>query len=98
MEVSVDDLRRAAGTMNGLAADVAPSVSDGLLWPTEVMPGSATAAALGRSPAAKTQACTVMQGRYHEMGDLLTASANNYHGTDEDAARRLDAMGDLNAG
>lgn len=98
VEISVDDLRGAATKVGKLADDVEPSALGGILWPSSAMPGSATCAALAQSPAAKTQAQTVMAGRYMEMKDLLTTSADTFHGTDDDAARRFGAMGDLNTG
>ena len=98
MEISVDDLRGAATKLGKLADDVGPSAFDDILWPSSAMPGSATSAALRQSPAAKTHALTVMAGRYTEMEDLLTTSADTFHGTDGDAATRFSAIGDLNGG
>ncbi|MDG3008596.1 hypothetical protein G4X40_00330 [Rhodococcus sp. D2-41] len=62
------------------------------------MAGSATAAALHKSPQVCFEAMHVMSGRYQEMADLLSESADTYESTNEAAAARLKAMGDLNGG
>lgn len=98
MEVSPEELRGASKTMSSLATGMKPLPTAITLWPSSGMEGSATAAALGKSPQACFEAMQVLSGRYQEMADLLSESADTYQSTDEAAAARLKAMGDLNGG
>ncbi|MEC3914413.1 type VII secretion target [Nocardia sp. CDC160] len=106
MEVSPQELRDAASTIDGIADAVgklatfaAPFTASGLLGSLgSGMAGSATAAQLDRIEAVRSKAMGVVEGRYQEIAGLLRTSADTYHGTDEDAAARFAALGDLNTG
>lgn len=59
--------------------------------------GSAAGAALGTADPASRTAKDVLKARFNEFSCLLALCADQYHGTDLDAARRLAAITDLNS-
>ncbi|MFE2997329.1 type VII secretion target [Nocardia sp. NPDC059246] len=106
MEVSAQELREAATTIDGFADAVGKLPTfGGLFAPSGLLgtlgsdlAGSATAVQLDRVEAVRSKAMGVVKGRYQEFAGLLRTSADTYHGTDEDAAARFVALGDLNSG
>lgn len=93
MFVSPDELRAASKGVRDLGGSLPPTGADAA---ANALAGSATTAALGQTEVARRQAESVIRGRFKQIGYLLGESADKYSGTDEDAARRLNAMGDLN--
>lgn len=96
--VDPESLRAAAGTMALLPSDIDRAPHLGAGPEAAKLTGSAVGAALGLTDALSKQAKDVLKGRYDEIAGLLTLSANSYHGSDIDAAKRLADIGDLNSG
>ncbi|MGV9663753.1 type VII secretion target [Nocardia niigatensis] len=101
MQVSPEDLRKAATTIDGIADTVGklptvPVVSAGDL--AIFLPGSETAAQYNRIEPARAKAIGIVAGRYREMAAVFRTSADTYHDTDVESAARFDAMGELNSG
>ncbi|WP_405138855.1 type VII secretion target [Nocardia sp. NBC_01388] len=103
MQVSPEELRKAAATVDGFADKVGKApVRDGEPLVDTVAGvlrgGPAIAAALHTVDPAMKKAVTVATGRYQEVASIFRTSADEYHGTDMDSAARFDAIGDLNSG
>lgn len=62
------------------------------------MPESAVGAALGTADPASRTAKDVLKARFNEFSAVLALSADQYKGTDLDAAQRIAALADLNSG
>ncbi|MEC3915219.1 type VII secretion target [Nocardia sp. CDC160] len=98
-EVQPSTLKNAASTLKGLANDIGDAGTVphlGASRGVSAMPGSAVAKALEAADPASSQAKTVLKSRFDGIGGLLYATAEQFHGTDVDLAKKLDAIGDLN--
>ncbi|WP_162958220.1 type VII secretion target [Nocardia yunnanensis] len=103
MRVSVQELKAAATTIDGLADEVGKvSLSDdtagAYMLMGELRAGPATAAALPSVEPAERQAVSVAVGRYQEIAAIMRTSASWYLDTDVQIAARFDAIEDLNSG
>lgn len=97
-EISPDNLRRAAGVLAALPAEIdgAPHLGAGPV--AEKLKGSAVGASLGKSDPSSRRAKDVLKARYNQFASLLVLSADTFHGTDLDAANRIAAVSDINSG
>ncbi|MCA2209361.1 type VII secretion target [Nocardia rosealba] len=103
MQVSPEELRTAAGTIDEVVGDIgrlpAFDAGGGVLGTLgSFMQGSLTGPELDKLESARTKALRVVSGRYSELASVLRHSADAYRETDIDTATRLSALGDLNAG
>ncbi|NKY54532.1 hypothetical protein [Nocardia vermiculata] len=97
-EVNPDGLRAAAGTLALLPAviDNAPHLdAESHVVQLE---GLSIGAELAKSDSLSLQAKNVLKSRFNEFSALLILCADTFHGTDQDAAKRLAAVADLNSG
>ncbi len=105
MQVSAEELRKAAGVFDGLVESVGrlPVIesTDGPLagWTRSAfMAGSQTAPELDRIETVRTAAMKTVADRYTQFASLLRVSADTYTNTDTDAAAWFLAIGDFNSG
>ncbi|MGV9832939.1 type VII secretion target [Nocardia niigatensis] len=103
MQVSPEELRKAATTVDGYADKVGkvPLTGNEAMFDEfagALRAGAATAYALPTLDPAVKKAVETVVGRYQEIAAVFRTSADKYHGTDVDSAARLDAIGDLNSG
>ncbi|MEV6323952.1 hypothetical protein AB0M45_22570 [Nocardia sp. NPDC051787] len=96
-EVSPDSLRRAAGVLVALPAEIdrAPQLGAGPV--ADKLKGSAVGASLGKSDPLSDRTMDVLNARYNQFASLLALSAETFHGTDLDAAKRIAAVPDINS-
>lgn len=103
MQVSAQELRDAAKVFDGIVAAVGKlpviDTASGILGTLgSFMQGSEVGPELDRIEAVRAKAIPIVSGRYQEFAALLNESADTYHGTDQDAATRFQALGDFNSG
>lgn len=97
-EVSPDSLRGAAGVLAGLPDEVDRAPHLGAGPNADKLKGSAVGAALAQSDPASKRAKDVPKARFNQFSGLLALSAETFHGTDLDAAKRIAAVADINSG
>lgn len=97
-EVNPEGLRLAAGAMALLPKEIDDAPHLGAEPVAKALPGSAVGAALGTADPASRTAKDVLKARFNHFSAILALSADQYHGTDADAARRIAAVANLNSG
>ncbi|MGQ4596745.1 hypothetical protein [Nocardia sp. R6R-6] len=97
-EVDPDGLRAAAGDMALLPGEIdrAPHLGAGSV--VDKLKGSSVGSALSRTDPLSKEAKDVLWARFDEFSSLLARSADTFHGTDIDAAKRLADIVDINSG
>ncbi|MCU1644514.1 MAG: hypothetical protein JWN03_4789 [Nocardia sp.] len=103
MQVSPQELRDAANTFDGIVGTVGKlpviDAASGVMGTLgALMQGSDTGPEPDRIEAVRAKAIPIVSGRYQEFAALLRESADTYHGSDQEAAARFDALGDFNSG
>ncbi|WP_040689076.1 hypothetical protein [Nocardia vinacea] len=97
-EVNPDSLRGAAGVMAALPTEIDQAPHLGAGPNADKLTGSAVGAALGKSDPSSKRAKDVLKARFNQFSSLLALSAETFHDTDLDAAKRLAAIADINSG
>jgi len=97
-EVDKESLGTAATALSLLPRDINQVAPLGAEAVSKALPGSDVGTALGKADAACTTAKAVLTGRFNEFAALLQLSADEFSGQDEDAANRIAAVSDYNAG
>ncbi|MFF0494653.1 hypothetical protein ACFYTQ_37030 [Nocardia sp. NPDC004068] len=97
-EVNPDGLRAAGGALALLPTDIdnAPKLDAEPVATS--LAGLTVGAELAESNAASTRAKELLKARFNEFSALLVVCADNFHGSDQEAAQRIAAVADLNSG
>lgn len=97
MQVDPNELRSAARSIqSGWNMPTLGSAEAGISKAAAGIHGTDTSGAITSAGAAVERALAVLKSRRDEFVHVLTVSADRYTGTDETAAARLKAIGDLN--
>ncbi|WP_433599987.1 hypothetical protein ACQPXH_31130 [Nocardia sp. CA-135953] len=97
-EVNPDGLRAAAGALALLPNQIDNAPHLGAEPVAEKLKGSAIGDALTETDSLSRQAKDVLKARFNEFSAELAYSADNFHDSDLDAAKRLADIADINSG
>ncbi|MBF6352804.1 hypothetical protein IU448_27900 [Nocardia flavorosea] len=98
VELDPEDLRAAAGTMALLPEQISGAPMLAATAAAEKLKGSSIGVSLNGSDSCSRTAKDVLKARFSQLAALLSFSADNFQGSDMDAANRLNSVSDINSG